>query len=183
MKTPDEIKKALGYCMLDGVRCPDCVYNEEENCALAVDADAIEYIKQLEAENAKLKTRAPKHTVTEYKIRWVQRANEIFSTYGVSPSSRAIVTRIDRSFTELFKQLLHDMADDGDSDKKLTTVKGLTRNIYEGNPVDGFHCEVCDFQAEDVPRIEYDEEYDDKRYIEFSFRFCPKCGRKVVDAP
>lgn len=52
MKTPDEIKKAVGLCILCE-RCTDCPYCESESetgCMSALNADVLAYIKQLEAE-------------------------------------------------------------------------------------------------------------------------------------
>lgn len=48
MKTPDEIKKAVSLCILCG-RCADCPYCHM-GCMSALNADALAYIEQLEAE-------------------------------------------------------------------------------------------------------------------------------------
>lgn len=52
MKTPDEIKKGLTYCVepfCPGEKCP---YSSAESCAQDKTYEAIAYIQQLEAENA-----------------------------------------------------------------------------------------------------------------------------------
>lgn len=56
-----------------------------------------------------------------------------------------------------------------------------TRNVSYYNPVDGFVCDKCNISLVDWMRAEYDEELDDISYYEYEFRYCPHCGRKVVD--
>lgn len=63
-----------------------------------------------------------------------------------------------------------------EADKEQSTV-----NISPNNPVDGFLCEKCGFEAEDWSAIERDEEYQDMNYYEFEFKYCPRCGKKVID--
>lgn len=55
MKTPDEIKKGLECCH-DAVKCEQCPYQPECDLPFGdiVEADALAYIQQLEAENAEL---------------------------------------------------------------------------------------------------------------------------------
>lgn len=57
MKTPDEIKKALEYCVQ--LCCPldECPYYNAESCAQDKTYDALAYIQQLETERHQLLTR------------------------------------------------------------------------------------------------------------------------------
>lgn len=48
MKTPEEIKRGLGCC-LEGF-CKNCSYEEILNCTESVMEDALDYIRQLEAQ-------------------------------------------------------------------------------------------------------------------------------------
>lgn len=55
MKTPDEIKKGLECCQ-GAVKCEECPYETECDLPFGDDnkADALAYIQQLEADNARL---------------------------------------------------------------------------------------------------------------------------------
>ena len=55
MKTPEEIKKGLENCNIEG-KCSDCPYDDSEDywsCCVRRNADAIAYIQQLEAQTQK----------------------------------------------------------------------------------------------------------------------------------
>ncbi len=68
--------------------------------------------------------------------------------------------------------------------KALPTVQPSTRtahNISKFNPVDEFICDKCNLKLSDWLRFELDEETADVSYFEFSFKFCPECGRRIVD--
>lgn len=58
MKTPDEIKKALEHCNESSSKrcegCPYCAMPEDDPCWEAMDADALAYIRELEAKVAEL---------------------------------------------------------------------------------------------------------------------------------
>ena len=49
MKTPDEIKKAMRCVAWDVVNCDECAYRHVDECNAVAGADALAYIKQLEA--------------------------------------------------------------------------------------------------------------------------------------
>ena len=51
MKNTDEIKKALECCFYESAKCRDCPYYPT-TCDRELVRDALEYIKQLEAEVA-----------------------------------------------------------------------------------------------------------------------------------
>ena len=68
--------------------------------------------------------------------------------------------------------------------KALPPVQPRTRtahNISKFNPVDEFICDKCNLKLSDWLRFELDEETADVSYFEFSFKYCPECGRKIVD--
>lgn len=53
MKTPDEIKKGLEYCSKVKGKCKDCPCYSDSECSIHLAADALAYIKQLEAAQPK----------------------------------------------------------------------------------------------------------------------------------
>ncbi|MCR5835985.1 MAG: hypothetical protein K6G88_05740 [Lachnospiraceae bacterium] len=56
-----------------------------------------------------------------------------------------------------------------------------TRNISEWNIVDGFKCEKCGTEIIDYSRREVDEYTGEVYEWEYTPKYCPECGRKVVD--
>jgi endogenous inhibitor of DNA gyrase (YacG/DUF329 family) len=57
-----------------------------------------------------------------------------------------------------------------------------TRNISELHPVDGFKCAKCRIDLRDWSRIDFDEEDGYEEFVkEYEFRFCPNCGRPIVE--
>lgn len=62
---------------------------------------------------------------------------------------------------------------------KLCDVADGTRNVAEVS--DEFICEQCGMHIEDYVRAIYDEESEDTTYKGYEFKFCPECGRKVVE--
>ena len=56
------------------------------------------------------------------------------------------------------------------------------KNISNQYPVDEFICSECKLIMRDLTRVEIDEDADgDESYLEFEFRYCPRCGRKVEE--
>lgn len=56
----------------------------------------------------------------------------------------------------------------------------VTRNI---SIISGsFICEKCRIYLEDFVSVEYGEDAEDNTYFhEYKFKFCPECGRRVVE--
>lgn len=55
-------------------------------------------------------------------------------------------------------------------------------NESEYNLVDGFECSNCGIIIENYNEIEIDEDYPEDRCMkEYTPRYCPNCGRKIVD--
>lgn len=55
-------------------------------------------------------------------------------------------------------------------------------NESEYNLVDGFECSNCGIIIENYNEIEIDEDYPEDRCMkEYAPRYCPNCGRKIVD--
>lgn len=55
-------------------------------------------------------------------------------------------------------------------------------NNSEYNLVDGFECSNCGIIIENYNEIEIDEDYPEDRCMkEYAPRYCPNCGRKIVD--
>lgn len=56
------------------------------------------------------------------------------------------------------------------------------QNLSEYNLVDGFECSNCGIIIENYNEIEIDEDYPEDRCMkEYAPRYCPNCGRKIVD--
>lgn len=55
----------------------------------------------------------------------------------------------------------------------------LTRNISAVSY--RFICEKCGIRLEDCVKTVYDEDAEDTTFYEYEFKFCPECGRKIVD--
>lgn len=55
-------------------------------------------------------------------------------------------------------------------------------NESEYNLVDGFECSNCGIIIENYNEIEIDEDYPEDRCMkEYAPRYCPNCGKKIVD--
>jgi len=64
------------------------------------------------------------------------------------------------------------------------TCKNVGDNLNMLHEVDQFVCSECRIHLEDWTRIEYDEDWGyppEKFWYEYTFKFCPNCGRKIVD--
>lgn len=58
-------------------------------------------------------------------------------------------------------------------------TKRITRNIAEVS--DAFICDKCGIHLEDFSKVVYDEDAEDTSHFEYKFKFCPECGRRVVE--
>ncbi len=56
-----------------------------------------------------------------------------------------------------------------------------TVNISPENSVDGFTCLKCGIALEEWRKLEADNEGNAIVRGEYEFKYCPECGRKVVD--
>ena len=54
-----------------------------------------------------------------------------------------------------------------------------TKNLAEYS--DAFVCEKCGIHLEDWSKIEVDEDAEDVSVLEYEFKFCPNCGRRVIE--
>lgn len=62
------------------------------------------------------------------------------------------------------------------------TAEETCTNESEYNLVDGFECSNCGIIIENYNEIEIDEDYPEDRCMkEYAPRYCPNCGRKIVD--
>lgn len=57
----------------------------------------------------------------------------------------------------------------------------LCENISDCHPVDEFICSKCGLIMRDLQRYEIDEDTNDESCYEFECKYCPRCGRKVID--
>lgn len=57
----------------------------------------------------------------------------------------------------------------------------LCENISDYHPVDEFICSKCGLIMRELQRYEIDEDTDDENCYEFEFKYCPRCGRKVIE--
>ena len=55
------------------------------------------------------------------------------------------------------------------------------RNISDCNPVDELICSECGLIMRELRGYEIDEDTNDESCYEFEFRYCPRCGRKVIN--
>ena len=55
------------------------------------------------------------------------------------------------------------------------------RNISDCNPVNEFICSECGLIMRELRGYEIDEDTNDESCYEFEFRYCPRCGRKVIN--
>ena len=55
----------------------------------------------------------------------------------------------------------------------------VTRNLAKVS--DTFICEKCGIRLEDCVKTVYDEDAEDTTFHEYEFKFCPECGRKIVE--
>lgn len=58
-------------------------------------------------------------------------------------------------------------------------TEAVTRNL--SNISDRFFCEKCRIYLENWMKCLYYEDTEDTKYQEYEFKFCPECGRKVVE--
>ncbi len=74
-------------------------------------------------------------------------------------------------------------ASDKEIENNLNTICNvspfLTRNIAEIS--DAFICGKCGICLEDCVSVEYDEDTEDTTYHVYEFKFCPECGRRVME--
>ena len=63
------------------------------------------------------------------------------------------------------------------SKKKLANI-----HVGDIHEVDQFICSECGIHLEDWVRVKYDEDFypQEKYFLEYSFKYCPNCGRKIV---
>ena len=55
----------------------------------------------------------------------------------------------------------------------------VTRNIAKVS--DTFICKECGVHLNDCVRVIYDEYLEDTTYHVYEFKFCPECGRQVIE--
>lgn len=65
-------------------------------------------------------------------------------------------------------------------DYREMKVHGTT-NISDVAYCDKFVCEKCGIVLEDWVKSVYDEDAEDTTHCEYEFKFCPNCGRKIVE--
>ena len=52
---------------------------------------------------------------------------------------------------------------------------------YLSNISDRFFCEKCRIYLENWMKCLYYEDTEDTKYQEYEFKFCPECGRRVME--
>ena len=65
-----------------------------------------------------------------------------------------------------------------------TAIKALNQQTCENinedyDDCDQFKCSECQIELQDWHRVERDEDNGDITYHEYTFRYCPNCGRRV----
>lgn len=56
-----------------------------------------------------------------------------------------------------------------------------TSNILECNIVAGFKCEKCGIEIIDYTRRKINEDTGEEIHLEYTPKFCPSCGRKIIN--
>lgn len=110
--------------------------------------------------------------------------------YGMKRGQRQYVEG-DES-VELFEKLKADdqclfaelISDDGRIVRRFTdeSRKNETRNVLKTHPQPAFCCQRCGIVLMDWCRLIEDK--DEKGYMaptDYEFKFCPNCGRRIVD--
>jgi len=59
-------------------------------------------------------------------------------------------------------------------------MRETTKNISDYADVDEFECDACGIRLAEWVRVEEDLDDGELTYHEYSFRYCPNCGRKIV---
>lgn len=63
-----------------------------------------------------------------------------------------------------------------------TTIDDTCNNIGEDYAeVDQFVCSKCGIEIQDWHRVERDMDDGEVSYHEYAFRYCPHCGRRIVE--
>ena len=62
---------------------------------------------------------------------------------------------------------------------KLCDTEAVTRNLSAVS--DRFFCEKCRIYLENWMKCLYYEDTEDTKYQEYEFKFCPECGRRVME--
>lgn len=99
-------------------------------------------------------------------------------TFDLSEKIVVIETNFERTEIEddLLKPIDKQAEELGWLDEKTCT------NESEYNLVDGFECSNCGIIIENYNEIEIDEDYPEDRCMkEYAPRYCPNCGRKIID--
>lgn len=61
-------------------------------------------------------------------------------------------------------------------------VDETCHSVSELNLVDGFECSNCGIRIEGYEEVEFDDECPyEKNYSEYRLKYCPNCGRKIVE--
>lgn len=99
---------------------------------------------------------------------------------------------MDAIFAGLSKYSLHNQSDISlceevncirEELKKCRAVELVyANNIANAHPSDEFKCSHCGLRLVGYNEYDYDEEWDDETYYEFTdWNCCPRCGALIVD--
>lgn len=88
------------------------------------------------------------------------------------------VCSLDATFEETAKSCAIRSAIEELEERKTDTCTNDGKDYAE---CDQFVCSACGIELQDWHRVERDMDDGEVSYHEYTFRFCPHCGRKIVE--
>lgn len=96
----------------------------------------------------------------EVAIECIKDFKKSFGIYTYDADIKELIVALDMAIKALEQQTCENINEDYDD-------------------CDQFKCSECQIELQDWHRVERDEDYGDITYHEYTFRYCPNCGRRV----
>lgn len=119
-----------------------------------------------------------KRNVEDKKITYLQKFGyETFEImFDLSEKEISIDTDIEVKIEEDILQAIDKQAEElGWLDEKTCT------NLSEFDSIDEFECSNCGIVLSEYQQIEIDEDDGERFFYDYRPKYCPNCGRKIVD--
>lgn len=97
---------------------------------------------------------------------WIREREFIALEYGEDPKSITV---------DEFKAIQQQLKELGWLDEKTCT------NLSEFDSIDEFECSNCGIVLSEYQQIEIDEDDGKRFFYDYRPKYCPNCGRKIVD--